>query len=181
MKAVFFDKDGTLVRDVPYNVNPDLIELNRGAAKIVQTVKAAGFLIFVVSNQSGVARGLFDEADLQAVWAKLNELCAIEFDGFYFCPHYESGLVERYKIRCDCRKPAAGMLLAAAREHNLDLANSWMIGDVLKDVAAGRAAGCRTILFDNAGEIELLADANCAPHFTVKNLIEAAEIILTAD
>lgn len=181
MKAVFFDKDGTLIRDVPYNVNPDLIRLNQGAAELVRKVKDAGFLIFVVSNQSGVARGLFDEADLKAVWAKLDELCQIKFDGFYFCPHYETGSVERYKIRCDCRKPAAGMLVTAAREHNLDLANSWMIGDVEKDVQAGRAAGCRTILFDSDGEIGLRANAISNPHFTVKNLIEAAEIILAAD
>lgn len=180
MNAVFFDKDGTLIRDLPYNVNPNLIELNQGAAELVQTVKTAGFRIFVVSNQSGVARGLFDEADLSAVWAKLNELCAVEFDGFYFCPHHESGSVERYKIRCECRKPAAGMLLAAARDHNLDLARSWMIGDVAKDAAAGRAAGCRTILFDN-GENQEIARAALDANFTIKNLIEAAEIILAAD
>lgn len=180
MKAVFFDKDGTLIRDVPYNVNPDLIKLNKSAAELVRAAKAFGFRVFVVSNQSGVARGMFEESDLAAVWARLNRLCAVEFDGFYFCPHHASGVVERYKISCDCRKPAPGMLLRAAREHNLDLPNSWMIGDALSDVEAGRQAGCQTILLDHNDAIKHSANKNRQPHFTIKNLIEAVTIISDA-
>ena len=168
-RAVFFDKDGTLVKDVPYNVNPDLIVLNEGAAKVVQKLKKAGFKIFVVSNQSGIARGFFKEKDLTAVWEKLNELCETEFDGFYFCPHFPGGKIAEYNFSCDCRKPESGMILRAAQEHNLDLKNSWMIGDSPKDAEAGRGAGCSTIL---------LGDETKNSDFTAKNLKEAAQIIL---
>ena len=172
--AVFFDKDGTLVKDVPYNVKPDLIELTTGAAESLQSLKKARWKIFVVSNQSGVARGLFTEEDLQKVWEKLNELCGIQFDGFYFCPHLENGEIEKYSFACDCRKPAAGMILQAARENEIDLKNSWIIGDSLKDIEAGRRAGCRTILLSN----QEASNENQQPDFIVKTLPEAAKLIL---
>lgn len=168
-RAVFFDKDGTLVKDVPYNVNPDLIVLNEGAAETVQELKKAGFKIFVVSNQSGIARGFFAEKDLEAVWEKLNELCGTEFDGFYFCPHLPAGKIAEFSFSCDCRKPEAGMILRAAREHDLDLQNSWIVGDAPKDAEAGRRASCRTILL--GGEAE-------NSDFTAGSLKEAAQIIL---
>jgi len=168
-RAVFFDKDGTLVNDVPYNVNPDLIVLNEGAAETVRKLMKAGFKIFVVSNQSGVARGLFAEKDLMAVWEKLNELCEIEFDDFYFCPHFPGGKIPKYSFSCGCRKPEPGMILQAAREHNLDLRNSWIIGDSPNDTKAGRLAGCRTIL--------LRGETNNSD-FKAENLKEAAQIIL---
>lgn len=168
-RAVFFDKDGTLVKDVPYNINPDLIVLTTGAAEAVQKLKKAGFKLFVVSNQSGVARGFFEEKDLAAVWEKLNELCGVEFDGFYFCPHFLGGKIARFSFACDCRKPEAGMILSAAGEHNLDLQNSWIVGDSPKDAEAGQRAGCQTILLGgettNAG-------------FSADNMSEAAQIIL---
>lgn len=174
MKAVFFDKDGTLVKDVPYNVRPELIELLSGAAEAVQNLQQAGWKIFVVSNQSGVARGFFEEKDLADVWERLNELCGVQFDGFYFCPHLENGKIIAYSIACNCRKPKAGLILQAARENNLELEDSWLIGDSASDIAAGQSAGCQTILI---GE----NDVNCAdqimPHFTVENLSEAVELI----
>lgn len=169
-RAVFFDKDGTLVKDVPYNVRPDLIRLNAGAAEAVGRLKKAGLKLFVVSNQSGVARGFFEEKDLPAVWEKLNELCGARFDGFYFCPHFPAGKIEKYSFVCDCRKPEAGMLFQAAREHSIDLENSWLIGDSPPDAKAGRLAGCRTILlFEQTNNTD----------FTVESLTEAADIILT--
>jgi D,D-heptose 1,7-bisphosphate phosphatase len=175
MKAVFFDKDGTLVKDVPYNVDPNLIELTTGAAAAVQKLKEANWKVFVVSNQSGVARGFFAEEDLTAVWQKLNELCSIKFDGFYFCPHFENGNVRQYSFACNCRKPKTGLILQAAREHNINLKSSWMIGDSKKDITAGQSAGCRTILLgeanQNSNELQM-------PTFIVESLGEAADLIL---
>ena len=173
IKAVFFDKDGTLIKNVPYNVNPDLIELKIGAAETVQQLKNAGWNVFVVSNQAGVARGFFEPEELKLVWQKLNELCGIEFDGFYFCPHHESGIVPQYSFECECRKPKAGLLLQAAREHNLDLKSSWMIGDTRGDIEAGKSAGCQTIL---VGESDRTFDEPTA--FIAANLKEAADLIL---
>ncbi|MEP6925397.1 MAG: HAD family hydrolase [Pyrinomonadaceae bacterium] len=175
MKAVFFDKDGTLVKDVPYNTDPDLIELTTGAAEAVQKLKKAGWKVFVVSNQSGVARGFFAVEDLKAVWQKLNELCGVEFDGFYFCPHYESGIVPQYSFACDCRKPKAGLVLQAASEYNIDLQSSWMIGDSANDVEAGQRAGCQTILL---GKRDKTLNERQTPTFFVENLIKAADLIL---
>src|SRR6478609_3356058 len=147
--AVFVDKDGTLINDVPYNVDPSLIELAPGAAEGAALLSAAGFALVVVSNQSGIARGLFPESAIAAVEARIRELlaeCEVRLAGFYYCPHHPQGQVERYSMGCDCRKPAPGMLIRAAEELSLDLARSWMVGDILDDVEAGHRAGCRSIL-----------------------------------
>lgn len=150
VRAVFFDKDGTLIEDVPYNVNPNLIKLREDAGEALLLLREAGFKLFIISNQSGVARGLFEEKDLQAVWDKLNELTGIEFDGFYYCPHFTSGKVEKYSFACDCRKPAPGLILQAALAHNIDLTQSWMVGDTMNDIEAGQRAGCQTILLGSS-------------------------------
>jgi D-glycero-D-manno-heptose 1,7-bisphosphate phosphatase len=96
-------------------------------------------------------------------------LCGVKFDDFYFCPHFPGGKIPEYSFSCDCRKPEAGMILQAARENNLDLENSWIVGDSPKDAEAGRRAGCRTIL---------LGDETNNSDFTAKNLKEAAQVIL---
>lgn len=179
-RAVFFDKDGTLIENVPYNIKLDLMRLKRGAKEIVAKLKNAGYKIFVISNQSGIARGFFKAEDLTQVWLKLNELCETEFDGFYFCPHLVNGAVADFSVDCECRKPKSGMLKQAAREHNTDLENSWMIGDTLIDAQAGNDAKCKTILLreTNANyETPVFNEFN-KPRFTVENLDEAAQIII---
>ncbi|MBC7798603.1 MAG: HAD family hydrolase [Pyrinomonadaceae bacterium] len=179
-RAVFFDKDGTLIEDVPYNIKPDLIRLKRGAGGIVKTVKDAGFKVFVVSNQSGIARGYFKVEELKDVWRKLEKLCEVEFDGFYFCPHLVNGTVAEFGIDCDCRKPKSGMLKQAAREHNLDLRKSWMIGDTLNDAQAGNDANCQTIFIHNSktGDDKLIFNEFNEPRFIVESLDEAKQIII---
>src|SRR4051812_7101588 len=119
-RAVFLDKDGTLVEDVPYNVEPSRIRLGPGAAAGLSQLHAAGFLLIVVSNQSGVARGMFSEDALTAVHERLKELLAefgVSLSGFYYCPHHPQGTVARYAVKCSCRKPEPGMIRAAASEH----------------------------------------------------------------
>lgn len=175
MKAVFFDKDGTLIKNVPYNVNPDLIEMTAGAAQAVQDLRAADFKLFVISNQSGVARGFFAAQDLGLVWRKLDELFGVQFDGFYFCPHFEKGTIPEYMLACDCRKPSPGLILQAAREHGINLKKSWMIGDNISDAEAGRDAGCQTILLVHDNKI---SDSAVALQQTAANLTEAANLIL---
>ena len=176
-RAVFFDKDGTLIKDVPYNVDPELIELTEGAGESLRLLRQNNFRLFVVSNQSGVARGHFEESELDAVWRKLEELSGVEFDGFYFCPHYPEGIITEYSFECDCRKPADGLIRRAAVEQNIDLENSWFIGDSPKDVSAGRRAGCRTILYAPG---ESLRKGDCEPDFAVKDLRDAAKLIVKA-
>ena len=143
-KAVFLDKDGTLIEDVPYNVNPDLIQLTVGALQAVRSLHCAGYKLIVISNQSGVARGYFPESALCAVEARLRDMLAeigVPLAGFYYCPHHPDGNVATYNISCCCRKPEPGLIVHAAENHQIDLTNSWFIGDILNDVEAGYRAG----------------------------------------
>jgi len=169
MRAVFVDKDGTLVENVPYNVDPALIQLTPGAALGIRQLRAQGYRIFVVSNQPGVALGYFRAIELDAVEERLRELVPI--DGFYYCPH-------RPDAGCLCRKPSAAMLKRAACEHRLRLSECWMVGDILDDIEAGRRAGCRTVLIDNGNETEWEVTADRVPHYVARHLAQAAAFIL---
>jgi D-glycero-D-manno-heptose 1,7-bisphosphate phosphatase len=183
-KSVFLDKDGTLIENVPYNVDSALIRLTDGALESLSKLHAAGFRLIIVSNQAGVAHGKFKEDELQKVEAHLGQLLAeagIPLSGFYYCPHHPDGKVAAYSVSCFCRKPNPGLLFQAAREHNLNLAGSWIIGDILHDIEAGRRADCRTILIDNGNETEWRLSPLRQPHATVPNLIEAANVILAGD
>lgn len=155
--AIFVDKDGTLIHDVPYNVDPSQIRLREGAANALRRLQSAGYALVLVSNQPGVALGRFPEARLGDVSAHLHaELSGhgVRFEAFQYCPHHPDGTVDAYALPCLCRKPQPGMLLRAAAEHGLDLTQSWMVGDILDDVEAGSRAGCRTILLDVGSETE---------------------------
>lgn len=179
-KAVFIDKDGTLIPDIPYNVNPDLIMLTDTAIPALRLLQEEGFLLVLISNQSGVARGYFTEKELDGVSEKLKSLLAeegIAINGFYYCPHYEGGSVKEYSIACDCRKPAPGLLLKAAKDFDITTSQSWMIGDILNDIEAGRRAGCRTILINNGNETEWQMNEVRQPHYEAANLLQAAQII----
>jgi histidinol-phosphate phosphatase family protein len=172
--AVFLDKDGTLVRDIPYNADVSLISFTPHAFEGLKMLQDKGYLLIVVSNQAGVGLGYFSEKELQTVSTHIYGMLAmqgIDLQGFYYCPHTE-GI-------CSCRKPMPGLLLRAARDHNIDLAASWMVGDILNDVEAGRRAGCHTILIDNGNETEWRMDALRMPHHRVKDLRAAAEAILS--
>lgn len=184
MKAVFLDKDGTLVQDVPYNVDPERIALAAGAVEGLRLLHRAGYALIVVSNQSGVARGMFEESALGAVEARLRDLlgrAGVPLAGFYYCPHFPGGEIARYSVECDCRKPAPGLILRAAEEHGIDLAQSWFVGDILNDVEAGRRAGCSTVLLDNGNETEWVLSKARMPHHVVSDLTEAALVITALD
>ena len=183
-RAVLLDKDGTLVENVPYNVDPDRLRLTPGAVEGLGRLARAGYRLIVVSNQSGVARGLFSESALAAVEQRLGELLAAagaRLDGFYYCPHYPAGRVAAFARECECRKPRPGLLRRAAREHGLALARCWLIGDILDDVQAGRAAGCRTVLLDNGHETEWLLSRERLPDHLAADLDQAARLILALD
>ena len=176
--AVFFDKDGTLIDDVPYNVDPAAIVLTPGAREGAQALHEAGYALVVVTNQSGVARGLFEEGALGAVETRLADLLGVPLAGFYACPHHPAGTVARYATDCTCRKPMPGLIERAARDLGIDLGQSWMVGDILNDVEAGRRAGCCTILIDNGNETEWIDGPLRRPHHRVADIGEAALTIL---
>lgn len=181
--AVFLDKDGTLVEDVPYNVDPARMRLTARAVEGVRVLACAGYALVVVSNQSGVARGYFDASALDAVRVRLAEFiegAGAELAGFYCCPHHPDGVVGKFARACDCRKPAPGLLRRAAQELRLDLGRSWMVGDTLDDIEAGQSAGCRTVLLDNGHETEWRGGALREPHERAPDLAGAARRILAA-
>lgn len=182
-KAVFLDKDGTLIDDSPYNVDPDLIRLSAGALEALRLLQDHGYQLIVVTNQSGVARGYFREEELQPVEARLRVLLSpvgVSLMGFYYCPHYPGGELSQYAVECTCRKPQPGMLYKAALEHQFNLEESWLVGDILNDMEAGNRAGCQTVLVDNGHETEWDLASIRQPTFIVKDLMEAAYIIVTA-
>ncbi len=180
-RAVFLDKDGTLIEDVPYNVDPALIRLASGAEEGLALLHEVGFRLIVVSNQSGVALGHFEEMALLAVERRIRQLLSragVPLAGFSYCPHHPDGTIEGYAHDCDCRKPGPGMIEQAARAQAIDLADSWMVGDILDDVEAGRRAGCRTVLIDNGNETEWVLTDGRRPHHRAPDLAEAARIII---
>lgn len=183
-KAVFLDKDGTLIEDIPYNVDPNRIQLTPEVTQALQKLHLAGYLLIVITNQAGVAYQFFSESALSAVEQRLHYLfrqIGVSLSGFYYCPHHPNGIVNQYAIACDCRKPQPGLLLQAARDHGIDLTQSWFVGDILNDVQAGRAANCQTILLNNGNETEWELSPARLPHYLVHNLAEAAEVILAVD
>lgn len=182
--AVFLDKDGTVLEDVPYSVDESKMRVLQGAAEGLRLLASSGYRLLVVSNQSGVARGHFPERALVAVERRLREMLAelgVPLEGVYFCPHHPEGVVPRYAVSCSCRKPQPGLILRAADEHGLDVARSWMIGDILDDVEAGRRAGCRTVLIDNGNETEWKISAERRPDHAAKDLLQAAALIVSED
>jgi histidinol phosphatase-like enzyme len=126
---------------------------------------------------------MFGEKDLEPVMRRLQELTTAlgaPLDGFYYCPHHPEGSVARYALACDCRKPAPGLILAAASEHGVDPRSSWFVGDILDDVEAGRRAGCRTVLIDNGNETEWIWSPLRRPDLVASDLADASRKIADA-
>ena len=172
-RAVFIDRDGTIILNDGDLGDPERVELLPGAAVAMRSLREAGYALVVVTNQGGVARGRYDEAAVHATHERLEQVLrqatglARVVDAFYFCPFHPEGTVERYRREHPWRKPAPGMLLEASREHGLDLSSSWMVGDQERDAQAGAAAGCRSILI---GAPNAASDADFFAH----DLAEAA-------
>lgn len=168
-RAVFLDRDGTVIRDCGYLENPERIELLEDAGDALVRLNRAGFLLILVTNQSGIGRGYFDRAAVDAQHARLDQLLkrwSIAFDAIQVCPHAPGD-------RCDCRKPSPKLLLDAAARLDVDLHESFMVGDKPSDVEAGRNAGCQASVM-----IEGRPDTANADH-VAKNLADAVDYILT--
>ena len=182
-RAVFLDKDGTLIENVPYNVDPTLIRFTTGAVEGLRLLGDRGYRLFVVSNQPGVALGRFSEQALSRVERHISEELGergVSLEGFYYCPHHPQGALPGYAVRCSCRKPDSGLLTQAAREHGIELTRSWMVGDILDDIEAGRRARCRTILINNGNETEWDLSGERWPEALAEDLLSAAQIILAS-
>jgi len=179
--AVFIDKDGTLIVDVPYNVDAALLRFTPHALEGLQLLDRAGYALVVVTNQPGIAAGRFTRAEFarlqHALVTRVWQEAGVELAGFYTCPHAPAAPA----TACLCRKPAPGMLRQAALTHGFILGRSWMIGDILDDVEAGRRAGCRSVLLDVGNETEWRRSPLREPQHRAADLLDAARHIVAVD
>jgi D-glycero-D-manno-heptose 1,7-bisphosphate phosphatase len=183
--AIFFDRDNTLIISDGYLGDPDGVQLIPGAADAIARARASGFAIITVSNQSGVARGMFSEDAVQAVDQRMDEMLRREnpdaiIDRHEYCPYHPQALLEQYRQESDLRKPKPGMIRRAAAALGVDLSASWMIGDAPRDIDAGHAAGCHTILVRDASITPSPAASEAShiePNEIVSTLAEAMDII----
>jgi len=185
-RAVFLDRDGVInelvyhqeqeVIDSPFT--PGQFKLIPGVTQALRALHNDGYLTILVSNQPGIAKGHMTTRNFELIKQKMNsELIGdgTELDGEYYCLHHPEAVVEKYRVQCDCRKPLPGLLFNAAREKNIDLKQSWIIGDNMSDIQAGKAAGCRTILIGTmkCELCRLMSEKNVFPDKIAGNIGDA--------
>ncbi|MHC4944347.1 MAG: D-glycero-beta-D-manno-heptose 1,7-bisphosphate 7-phosphatase [Planctomycetota bacterium] len=183
--AVFLDRDGVIIEEKDYLSEPSQVSLLSGAAKAIARVNSATIPVVVITNQSGVARGFFPESRIPEIHARLDALLAEQgarIDAYYYCPHHPTKGDLPYLKKCDCRKPEPGLLYMAAEELDLDLEQSFMIGDKPSDLQAGARAGCRSILVKTGYGGQHAKDALESKKWNVKlvaeDLAQAIEYVL---
>jgi len=168
-RAVFLDRDGTMAIDVHYCRRPEDFHLFPETAKAIMILKAQGFKVIVITNQSGIGRGYFTEQTLAEIHRKMTDDLAKEnvtIDAIYYCPHHPDD-------NCDCRKPRPALILRAAKDFDIDLRRSYMVGDMPLDINLGKAAGCRTVLVANH-----ITDKSLKPDAVAGDIYQAAQTIL---
>lgn len=181
-KPIFLDRDGVITADPPHYAHRiDQLSLIPGSAEAIHLLNKKGFTIIVITNQSGVAKGMYKEEDIHIfnneMKKKLLEQGAY-VDAIYYCPHHPKGIIPEYRKDCDCRKPKPGMLRKAVEEMNLSLDNSYLVGDKWSDIKAGKAVGCTTILVmtgHGQGEYE---QAKGSAHYYADDLLSAVKNII---
>lgn len=182
-RAVFLDRDGTIIEQVHHLRDPAEVRLLSGAGEALRALRKNGYAVVVVTNQSVVGRGLLSENGLAVVHAELCRQLAdhgVQLDGYYYCPIAPTG-DDRFEIAHPDRKPAPGMLLRAARELDLKLGASWMVGDALTDVLAGRNAGCTATILVRTGYGATQSAEHPAIDYVADDLAAAAKLILSSD
>ena len=179
-QAVFIDRDGVLNEDFGYTYQLSDLKILEGVVEGLQSILALDFKVIIITNQSGIARGLYSIKDLHVFMNEMINIFLknqIDITDYFFCPHYPGGMVQEYAIKCSCRKPEAGMLFAAEKKYNLDLSKSILIGDKETDILAGQNANLFSNILISSEERN---DQSNATHIA-QNLIDAAEIIKTYD
>ncbi|HUU17825.1 MAG TPA: D-glycero-beta-D-manno-heptose 1,7-bisphosphate 7-phosphatase [Sedimentisphaerales bacterium] len=179
-KAIFLDRDDTLIEDTGYINSPEQVKLLEGVAEALIELKALGYKLVVVTNQSAVARGIVTEKVLGEIHNRLEQLLAEKkafLDGIYYCPYHPDGAVKKYRKESDFRKPNPGMLLKAAEEMDIDLGQSWCVGNSISDMEAGLHAGCKTILIDLPSHQQRLEPGQPRPDYKAVNIKEVVNII----
>jgi len=179
-KAIFLDRDDTLIEDPGYINSPEQVKLLDGVAEALIELRALGYKLVVATNQSAVARGIVTEKVLGAIHNRLEQLLAEKkayLDRIYYCPYHPDGAVAKYRKESDFRKPNPGMLLKAAEEIDIDLGQSWCVGNSISDMEAGLRAGCKTILIDLPSHQQQLEPGQPRPDYKAVNIKEVVNII----
>lgn len=181
--AVLLNKDGTLVRNVAFNVNTSLVHLAPNATSALLALQAAGYRLGVVTDQPGIAGGMLTEAGLVRMALFVRELLlisGIEIECFHYCPHDPTGSVPPYSVECECRKPRPGLITRALATLDADPEDSWMISTAVEDMEGGARAGCRTVLIDSNATRDADDSQFGSPTVVTSDLLAAARAILTA-
>ena len=186
--AVFLDRDGVLIEEVNLLQRASDIRILRLVPEALRKLHQAGFVLIIISNQPIVARGLLAEKDVHDLHRKVLDALDLQgapsFHASYFCFHHPDARVVRYRVNCDCRKPGPGLLLAAGKDHRIDMTKSFIIGDRITDVMAGAKAGIRTILVESGAHLAPLIrsheqiDVSVRPDYQCQGLCDAADWIL---
>jgi len=179
-KAIFFDRDDTLIEDPGYINSPEQVKLLSGVPRALVELKALGYKLVVITNQSAIARGIVTEKVLGDIHKRLEKLLAEKnafLDGIYYCPYHPDGVVKKYRQESELRKPNPGMLLKAAEEMDLDLDESWCVGNSARDIEAGLRAGCKTILIDLPSRQLQLKPGEPRPDYKAINMKEVVNIV----
>lgn len=189
-KYLILDRDGVIIKDVNLLTKIEEIDIYPESMEAFKLLKIYDYQVIVVTNQTVIARGLINESDLiyihnylkHEIYKKTNFL----IKRFYYCPHHPNADIKKYRTICDCRKPRAGMLYNAAKKYDIDLSQSWMIGDRISDIIAGFSAGCRTIQLTTGRQTEKpiesdSIDLNVAADFVCKDLLDAVKLIINIE
>ena len=179
-KAIFLDRDDTLIEDHGYMSDPDQVKLLDGVPQALVEFRKMGYKLIVITNQSAVARGIVTEKALGRIHDRMKQLLAdgdAFLDRIYYCPYHPDGVIPKYRKVSQDRKPGPGMLVTAAKEMDIELAESWMIGNGVTDIEAGFRAGCRTILVEAPSRQRRPQPSERAPDFYAVNLKEAVNVI----
>ncbi|MHC4264906.1 MAG: D-glycero-alpha-D-manno-heptose-1,7-bisphosphate 7-phosphatase [Planctomycetota bacterium] len=179
-RAIFLDRDDTLIEDPGYISDPGQVQLLNGVSEALSQLRSMGYKLVITSNQSGVARGIVTEEVLGNIHERLEQLLAEQgayLDKIFYCPYHPDGVIEKYRKESDLRKPNPGMLLKASEEMDVDLSESWVIGDSERDIEAGLRAGCKTILIEPPSENVGLRENEVKTDFKAVNMREAVNII----
>lgn len=182
-RAVFLDRDGVITQEPPhYAHRVDDLEFIPRSPEAIKLLNENHFMVIVVSNQSGIARGYYQEEDTiafnQAMEKKLAEIGA-HIDAIYYCPHHPEAKIDKYRIDCDCRKPKNGMLKMAEKNMNIDLKQSFIVGDRLSDIEAGRSVDCKTILVKTGHGVQSLERDAITCDYITNDLYDAVERIIS--
>ena len=183
-RAVFLDRDNTLLEDPGYISDPSLVRLLPGVELALKSLAHAGYKLVVITNQSGIARGMLTEETLDKIHAEMRRQLSdsgVNIDAIFYCPYHPEGTVEQFAHESELRKPKPGMLLKAAKQLDIDLSASWMVGDSPRDIEAGLRAGCRTVrlkIHSTHQTMEYQQDEDIRADFTARNMVDAAKIIV---